>query len=73
VKSAFSVLSTPTLNTDSSKYLFYSAGSLTILKLVEFTFSLMGGKQRFINLMGCPSLLKIGDAISMFKIHIRPK
>jgi hypothetical protein len=67
VKSAFTIISSPTLNTDSSRYLFYSAGSVTILKLGEFTFSLMGRKQCFINLTGCSSMSKIGDAVSMFK------
>ena len=38
-----------------------------ILKLGEFTFSLMGRKQHFVNLTGCPTLSKIGEAVSMFK------
>ena len=68
MKSAFTIPTTPTFSTDSSKYLFYSmASSLTILKVGGFTFSLMGKKQRFINLTGCRTLSKIGDAVSMFK------
>jgi hypothetical protein len=68
VKSAFTITTTPTLITNSSKYRFYSAtNSLTILKLGGFTFSLMGKKQQFVNLTGCRTLSKIGDAVSIFK------
>lgn len=71
MKSSFRTILTPYLDQDSSEYLYYSAGSVMILKNGEFTYSLMGKKKNFVNLTGCCSISKIGDAISLFKTQTK--
>ena len=66
VKASFCIEADPQLDTDSASYLYYSAGSVMILKYKEFTYTLMGKKKEFINLTGCNSFTKINEAIYNF-------
>ena len=66
VKASFCIESDPQLDADSASYLYYSAGSVMILKYKEFTYTLMGKKKEFINLTGCNSFKKINEAVYNF-------
>lgn len=67
VKSSFEILENHKLSEDSCEYLFYFAGTVKILKVGEFTFSIMGGQERFINITGCNSLENVDVAVDLFK------
>ena len=67
VKASFEVRENHTLEENTGEYLFYCAGFVRILKFGEYTFSLMGFKQRYINITGCKSIENIYDAIELFK------
>ena len=66
VKASFCIESDPQLDADSASYLYYSAGSVMILKYKEFTYTLMEKKKEFINLTGCNSFKKINEAVYNF-------
>ena len=67
VKSSFEILENHQLSEDSSEYLYYHAGSVKILKSGEFTFSIMGSRERFVNVTGCKSLENVVAAVNHFK------
>ena len=67
VKSSFEILENHNLSEDSCEYLYYHAGSVKILKSGEFTFSIMGCLERFVNVTGCKSLENVDTAINQFK------
>ena len=67
VKSSFEILENHNLSENSCEYLFYFAGTVKILKAGQFTFSIMGSQERFINITGCNSLENVAVAVDLFK------
>ena len=67
VKASFKIEEDHKLDENNGDYLFYSAGFVKILKCDEFTFSVMGSDERYINITGCKSLKNIDKAIELFK------
>ena len=67
VKSSFEILENHNLSEDNCEYLYYHAGSVKILKSGEFTFSIMGSLERFVNVTGCNSLENVDAAVNHFK------
>ena len=67
VKASFKIEEDHRLDENNGDYLFYSAGFVKILKCDEFTFSVMGSDERYINITGCKSLKNIDKAVELFK------
>ena len=67
VKSSFEILENHNLSEDNCEYLYYHAGSVKILKSGEFTFSIMGCLERFLNVTECNSLENVDVAVNHFK------
>ena len=67
VKSSFEILENHNLSENSCEYLFYSAGTVKILKAGQFTFTIMGVQNRFINITGCSSIENVDLAVGLFK------
>jgi TATA-box binding protein (TBP) (component of TFIID and TFIIIB) len=67
VKASFKIQEDHKLDENNADYLFYSAGFVKILKCGEFTFSVMGSNERYINITGCKSLTNIDKAVELFK------
>ena len=67
VKSSFEISENHQLSEDSCEYLYYHAGSVKILKSGEFTFSIMGCRERFVNVTGCKLLENVVVAVNHFK------
>ena len=67
VKSSFEILENHNLAENSSEYLFYFAGTVKILKAGQYTFSIMGRQERFINITGCESIENVAMAVDLFK------
>jgi hypothetical protein len=66
VKSSFEISENHQLSEDSCEYLYYHAGSVKILKSGEFTFSIMGCRERFVNVTGCKSLENVVVAVKKY-------
>jgi hypothetical protein len=67
VKASFKIEEDHKLDENNADYLFYSAGFVKILNCGEFTFSVMGSNERYINITGCKSLTNIDKAVELFK------
>ena len=65
VKASFEIREDHMLEENTGDYLFYSAGFVRILKCGEFTFSIMGFNQRYVNITGCKSLENIDKAVEI--------
>ena len=66
VKASFTIDQNHSLEENSESYLFYSAGFVNILKCGDFTYSVMGKNNRYVNLTGCASLERINEAVELF-------
>ena len=67
IKCSFKIADGLKLDADSTDYLYYSAGSVDILKITTFTFSIMGKNRRFGNMTGVPNFKNINHGLSLFK------
>ena len=67
VKASLKIGEDHRLDENNGGYLFYSAGFVKILKCGEFSFSVMGSDERYINITGCKSLKNIDKAVELFK------
>ena len=67
VKASFTINQNHSLEENSESYLFYSARFVNILKCGDFTYSVMGKNNRYLNVTGCSSLERINEVVELFK------